>query len=85
MSTPPEKLAASIGHQCQTGHDVLADVVLTQLATGETDILCQPCLVGLMSAVIAEVAKSADAGTVSGTTEAARRATEAATAALAAD
>jgi hypothetical protein len=33
----------------------MADVVLVQLATGETDVICQPCLVMLMSAAIGQM------------------------------
>lgn len=52
MSNPVQALEQSIGHQCQNGHGVRADVVLVQLATGETDVICQPCLIMLMSAAI---------------------------------
>ena len=85
MSTPPDKLAESIGHMCQTDCGTRADVVMVQLATGECDILCQPCLVAMMTAVLAEVAQSPEAAAAIDTTEAARLASEAATAALAAD
>jgi hypothetical protein len=61
VSTPPEKLAESIGHDCQSGCGARADVVMVQLATGETDILCQPCLVAMMTAVITAVAETVPA------------------------
>ena len=85
MSTPPEKLAESLSddygaHLCQTGCGTKADVVLVQLATGECDIMCQPCLVAMMSAVIAEVAAS-----VPDTADAAAVAADAARTALAAE
>lgn len=55
MSTPVEKLDQSIGHACQTGCGNMAAVVLVQLATGECDVMCQPCLVAMMTAVIQQV------------------------------
>jgi hypothetical protein len=58
MSNPVEALEQSIGHQCQNGHGVLADVVLVQLATGETDVICQPCLIMLMSAAISTMVQN---------------------------
>lgn len=85
MSTPTEKLAESIGHQCQTGHDTLADVVLVQLATGETDILCQPCLVAMMTAVIEQVAAGVPDTTAQDTIAEVDAAMEAARVALAAE
>ena len=61
MTTPVDKLANNIGHQCENDHGVLADVVLVQLATGETNILCQPCLAMLMAAALAQVEGLAEA------------------------
>jgi hypothetical protein len=61
MSTPVEKLAESIGHNCQTGCSSLADVVIVQLATGETDILCGPCHMAMMTAVMQAVLDSPEA------------------------
>lgn len=55
MSNPVEKLEQSIGHMCQTGCGNRADVVLVQLATAETDILCQPCHATMMLAVISQL------------------------------
>jgi hypothetical protein len=83
--SPVEALEASLGHQCQNDHGVRADVVMVQLATGECDILCQVCAVTMMSAAFSaavdgnpELAHIAEA-------TAAQLATEAASAALAAD
>jgi len=85
MSTPPEKLAESIGHDCQSGCGNRADVVLVQLATGECDIFCQPCLVAMMTAVISEVAAQEPDRPEFDPDAAAQAAVEAAHAALAAD
>lgn len=82
MSTPPEKLAASIGHDCQNGCGNRADVVLVQLATGETDILCAPCHLTMMTAVMQSVLESPEAQEALATDPAAI-ATQAAAAALA--
>lgn len=85
MSTPPEKLAASIGHLCQSGCGNLADVAMVQIATGETDVLCQVCLAAMMTAVIAEVAASVPASQLADQADAVLAAQQAATAALAAE
>jgi len=85
MSTPVEKLAGSIGHDCQSGCGNRADVVMVQLATGECDILCQPCLVAMMTAVISEVAATVPDGELWDPETAAIAAVEAASAALAAE
>lgn len=85
MSTPPEKLEASIGHACAAGCGNLADVVMVQLATGETDILCQVCLAAMMTAVIAAVAESVPASQLVDQAGAVAAAQEAAAAALAGD
>lgn len=85
MSTPPEKLAASIGHLCQACGESIADIAVVNLRTAETDIQCYPCHIAMMTAVIAEVAASQPSDDDSDPTEQARRAVEAATAALAAD
>jgi len=50
--TPPEKLAASIGHMCESGCGRMADIVVVQLATGETNIQCQVCHLMMMAAVV---------------------------------
>lgn len=85
MSTPVEKISESIGHDCQTGCGSRADVVLVQLATGEADVMCQPCLVAMMTAAIAELAGTAAAeGGVPGDSGV-EAAMEAARAALAAE
>lgn len=85
-ATPIEKLAESIGHQCQTDCGNLADVVIVQLATGETDIMCGPCHLAMMTAVMQEVAQLADIdGQASDVASAAQLAADAAAAALAAE
>lgn len=61
MSTPPEKLAASVGHMCQACGETIADVAIVNLRTGETDIQCYPCHVAMMTAVVAELAATVTA------------------------
>jgi len=56
--TPPEKLAESIGHMCQTGCGRMADIVVVQLATGECDIQCQVCHLMMMAAAVAQLQES---------------------------
>jgi hypothetical protein len=85
MSTPPEKLEQSIGHGCQNDHGVLADVVLVQLATGETDMLCQPCLATMMAVVLAQVVQNSPELSAIAERSIAEEATAAAAAALSAD
>lgn len=85
MSTPPEKLAASIGHGCQNDHGVLADVAVVQLATAVTDVLCQPCLLMMMVAAASAVPGLMEALEPTPADQAATDAMAAAHAALAAD
>lgn len=52
MSTPVEKLEQSIGHLCESGCGRMADIVVVQLATGESNIQCQVCHLMMMAAVV---------------------------------
>lgn len=58
MTTPVEKLEQSIGHLCETGCGRMADIVVVQLATGESNIQCQVCHLMMMAAVVESLPES---------------------------